>query len=212
MDSALIGFIVMTAIAAITPGPAVLAVCGAAIGSNTRAALLQIVGTQACNCLYAGAALFGVSLLAAAGPVFFLSMQLFGAAYLCWLGWRTLTALKKESTQQVAQVKELSISNLEAFKRGFVVQLANPKTMLYWFALLPPFLVGATAMSGRALQMVVIGMSIDALAMSLYAVSIGQARALLSSQSAQIKFQISSAIVYLVAGILLGGRALAQSS
>ncbi len=210
MDSTLVGFIIMTTIAALTPGPAVLAVCGTAIGSHTRAALLQIAGTQACNCLYAGAALFGVSLMAAAGPVFFLSLQLFGAAYLCWLGWQILMALKKVSTQQMTQLNEVSISNLQAFKRGFVVQLANPKTMLYWFALLPPFLVGATAISGRALQMVLIGMSIDALAMSLYAVMIGQARTLLSSQSAQKKFQIGSAIIYLAAGILLGGRALAQ--
>jgi homoserine/homoserine lactone efflux protein len=212
MDTTLIGFMTMTTIAALTPGPAVLAVCGTAIGSSTWIALAQIVGTQIGNVFYAIVALLGVSVLLSADARLFVAMQLFGAAYLFWLGFQAIRNVQTGSDDHNQKLNETSIRIAEAIKRGFLVQLANPKTMLYWFALLPPFLLNTTTIGGRAIQLVVIGMVIDALVMAGYAVLIGQARSLLTSKTASERFQWVSGVVYVLAGLLLGIRALSQQS
>jgi homoserine/homoserine lactone efflux protein len=210
VDTTLIGFITMTTIAALTPGPAVLAVCGTAIGSSTWIALAQIAGTQIGNVLYAIVALLGVSALVSADARLFAAMQFFGAVYLFWLGFQTIRNVQTGSDDNNQKLSETSIRIAEAIKRGFLVQLANPKTMLYWFALLPPFLLNTTTISSRAIQLVVIGIIIDALVMAGYAVLIGQARSLLISKTASERFQWGSGVVYLLAGLLLGIRALNQ--
>jgi threonine/homoserine/homoserine lactone efflux protein len=209
LDATLIGFIAMTAIASVTPGPAVLAVCGTAIGSGTRPALSQIIGTQIGNVLYALVAVLGVKALLAADPRLFAGMQLFGAGYLFWLG---LQAIRSARSLQVSghnsSLNAQTLSTATAIQRGFMVQVVNPKTMLYWFALLPPFLPSDESNMSRALMLVVIGMLIDAFAMAGYVQLIAKARTLLSSNHAAVRFQQASGAVYVAAGLLLGVRAL----
>jgi threonine/homoserine/homoserine lactone efflux protein len=208
MDSTLIGFVTMTIVASLTPGPAIMAVCGTAIGSGTRIALVQIIGTQLGNTLYATVALLGITVLLSADERFFTGMQLAGASYLFWLGLQSIRSAYRRSAEPNQTVEAISIGAAEAIKRGFLVQLFNPKTMLYWFALLPPFLSNTSTMSARAFQLVGIGMAMDALAMSLYALLIGIARTLLTSGAAARRFQLTSGFVYVLAGTLLGIRAL----
>jgi homoserine/homoserine lactone efflux protein len=211
MDTSLIGFITMTTLASLTPGPAVLAVCATAIGSRTRTALAQIIGTQIGNAAYAAVALLGVTLLLSADDGFFVLMQLFGAIYLFWLGFQSIRKTQKQAKNTDNPLQASSIKVFEAIKRGLLIQLANTKTMLYWFALLPPFLLRTVTVSGRAIQLVAIGMMIDALVMSTYAILIGQSRSLLTSETAMRRFQWMSGVVYALAGLLLGIRALIQS-
>ena len=208
MDSALLGFVTMTIVASLTPGPAIMAVCGTAIGSGTRTALVQIMGTQLGNTLYAAVALLGITLLLSADERFFTGMQLAGASYLFWLGFQSIRSVYGRLTESNQTVEAISISATEAIKRGFLVQLFNPKTMLYWFALLPPFLSTTSTMTARAIQLVAAGMAVDALAMGLYALLIGSARSLLTSSAAARRFQITSRVVYVLAGALLAIRAL----
>jgi threonine/homoserine/homoserine lactone efflux protein len=211
MDTSLIGFITMTTLASLTPGPAVLAVCGTAIGSSTRAALAQIIGTQIGNAVYAAVALLGVTLLLSAGERFFVLMQLLGAMYLFWLGFESIRKIQKPAENANQSLQASSIKVFGAIKRGLLIQLVNPKTMLYWFALLPPFLLSTVTVSGRAIQLVAIGITIDALMMALYAILIGQSRSLLTSATAARRFQLMSGVVYVLAGLLLGVRALIAS-
>ncbi len=208
MDATLIGFATMTIIASLTPGPAILAVCGTAIGSGTRTALVQIMGTQLGNTLDAAIALLGITTLLSADARFFVGMQVAGASYLFWLGFQSIRNVYGRDGESNPTVAPISISAMEAIKRGFLVQLFNPETMLYWFALLPPFLSNTSTISARALQLVGIGMAIDAVAMGLYATLIGSARSLLASSTAARRFQLTCGIVYVLAGTLLGIRAL----
>jgi homoserine/homoserine lactone efflux protein len=211
MDTSLIGFITMTTMASMTPGPAVLAVCGTAIGSSTRTAIVQIIGTQIGNLIYAAVALLGVTMLLSADASFFSGMQLLGAMYLFWLGFQSIKRVQKSSGATKQQLQAASINAFEAIKRGFLIQLVNPKTMLYWFALLPPFLSTTSTVSSRAIQLVLIGIIIDAVIMSAYAILIGQSRSLLTSETATRRFQWMSGVVYVLAGLLLGIRALIAS-
>jgi threonine/homoserine/homoserine lactone efflux protein len=83
------------------------------------------------------AAALGLSLLLAAAPTLFAMLTYVGAAYLVWLGvsmWRSAGAafLPKAATQQ-------GVSAGQAFWQGVLVDVLNPKVVVFFMAFLPQF-------------------------------------------------------------------------
>ena len=129
----LTAFTVAYAIAVIVPGPGVAAVVGRALGGGFSAAIPMILGILVGDLIYLVFALFGLAAIAAwLGPVFVI-VKWGGALYLLFVAWQFWTA--KPGSEQIGARGD--VSAWRTFLGGFALTLGNPKTIVFYLALLP---------------------------------------------------------------------------
>ncbi len=168
-----LAFCVTEAVLCFTPGPAVLLVASVALARGAGSGIGAGLGVLAANTLYFVLSALGIGAAIVASHALFTAIQWAGAAYLVCLGLRMIWAGAKGGDGPVSPR-----SLAHGFRRGFVVQSANPKTLIFFTALLPQFLDPA---GGIGLQVAVLGVSsvaIELFALAVYALAASRARVL----------------------------------
>lgn len=163
-------FIAATSILVFMPGPNTLYIIARSIQQGRRAGIISSLGVQVGTLLHIAAAVLGLSALLLSSALAFNVVKYAGAAYLIYLGVKTL--LTKEQIGPTREIQKASLSRV--FYQGVVVNLLNPKTALFFFAFLPQFIDAAR---GRvAMQIVLFGtilVVIGTLGDSVYALAAG---------------------------------------
>jgi threonine/homoserine/homoserine lactone efflux protein len=119
---------------AVVPGPAVLYIVAQSVHGGRRAGVVSAFGIASGGLVHVLAAVIGLSALLAASAEAFTAVKLLGAAYLVWLGIRTLLSADDRIGGRRA---ELTLAR--TYRRGVVVNVLNPKTALFFLAFLPQF-------------------------------------------------------------------------
>jgi threonine/homoserine/homoserine lactone efflux protein len=117
------------------PGPSVLYVVTRSAAQGRRAGLASVLGIESAIFVHTLAAALGLSAILLTSALAFSVVKYLGAAYLIFLGLRTL--LNKKQHQDILVEPPRSLSQL--FGQGFLVNLLNPKTALFFYAFLPQF-------------------------------------------------------------------------
>lgn len=126
-------FTIAYAIAVLVPGPGVAAVVARALGGGFRAAFPMVLGILAGDLVYLVFALFGLAAIATwFGPVFMV-IKWASALYLFYIAWQFWTA--KPGSEQIGAKKDASA--WKTFLSGFMLTMGNPKTIVFYLALLP---------------------------------------------------------------------------
>jgi threonine/homoserine/homoserine lactone efflux protein len=152
------------------PGPAVLYVVGRSIDQGRTAGLASVLGITTGTIVHITAATVGLSSLVLASKLAFDAVRYVGAAYLVLLGVRRLLTRGAEEAADGRAPRTLR----RLYTQGFVVNLLNPKTIVFVFAFIPQFVdVGA----GHVwLQILLLGLTFAGLGFlsdSLYAIVAG---------------------------------------
>lgn len=134
----------------LTPGPAVFVVVSAAMRRGVRAGWATGAGVTAGTAFYFALSALGIGALIVASHTLFTILKWAGAAYLVWLGVRMALPLARRllrgAPADAAPAADIALSPPEAaglwpaFFKGFAVQLANPKTLMFFMALFPQFI------------------------------------------------------------------------
>lgn len=156
--SSLIVFIGASLALLLLPGPAVLYITARSTSQGRMAGFVSVLAIEAANLAQAIAAGLGLSAILLSSALAFDVVKYLGAAYLIYLGIRKL--LTKEEAGAGQEVKRESLSQI--FWQGFVVNILNPKTALFFFAFLPQFV--NPAKGNVALQTLSLGVLFVALA------------------------------------------------
>jgi threonine/homoserine/homoserine lactone efflux protein len=133
--SSLLLFVTGAALLLVIPGPAVTYVISRSIGLGRAAGLVSVLGIVVGTLLHVTAATFGLSALIASSVLAFQFIKYLGAAYLIYLGIRTLRRDDSQLLQAASSERRL----LGIFAQGVLVNLLNPKTSLFFLAFLPQF-------------------------------------------------------------------------
>lgn len=133
--STLLLFMVAAGVLLVTPGPAVLYIVARSIDQGRLAGFVSTLGIGVGTLFHVAAAALGVSALLVSSALAFNIVKYLGAAYLIYLGVRTLLTRQEPTQPQAFVHKKLS----HVFYQGVVVNLLNPKTALFFFAFLPQF-------------------------------------------------------------------------
>jgi homoserine/homoserine lactone efflux protein len=121
---------------AVVPGPTVTVTVANSLRYGARAGLMNVAGTQVGVLIWLAVAALGLNAAIALMGVWFDVLRWAGAAYLVWLGvklWRGSGDMGAASTVP-------DRGNAGFFMQGFVVILSNPKMLVLFSALIPPFL------------------------------------------------------------------------
>ena len=129
----LAAFTIAYAIAVLVPGPGVAAVVARALGGGFWSAVPMVLGILVGDLVYLVFALFGLAAIATwFGPIFVI-VRWGGALYLLYVAWQFWTA--KPGSEQIGAKRETS--RWKTFLAGFALTMGNPKTIVFYLALLP---------------------------------------------------------------------------
>ena len=163
-------FIGATLVLLVTPGPAVFYIVARSIDQGRLAGVVSTLGVAVGSCLHSAAAALGISALLASSALAFNVVKLIGAAYLIYLGVRKFLVPDPVETDAVVARRRLR----EIFVQGFIVNVFNPKTALFFLAFLPQFV--DVAKGHVALQIILLGVvfaSLGILSDGAYAIAAG---------------------------------------
>jgi threonine/homoserine/homoserine lactone efflux protein len=184
----------------VTPGPVVVFVIARSIDQGRVAGLVSVLGVHLASCLHVAAAAVGLSALLVSSADAFTVVKLLGAAYLVYLGIRRL--MEPARAPDFAGLAPVPLARL--FWQGFVVNLLNPKTALFFLAFLPQFVDPARgSLAGQigvlGLLFIFLGLASD----SVYALAAGAIRGWIATRPRALTIErYASAGTYFGLGVL----------
>ncbi|MEV6782635.1 LysE family translocator [Streptomyces sp. NPDC051098] len=133
----LLAFAAMSFLLIVIPGPSVLFVVGRALAQGRRSALTTVVGNTLGACVLVVAVALGVGAVVERSVVVFTTLKLVGAAYVVYLGIKA--ARERGSLHAAFPGGTPAHSSWRTLADGFAVGVANPKTIVFFAAVLPQF-------------------------------------------------------------------------
>ena len=188
-------FLATMFVMAITPGPANLFAIATGMQKGKGAALLGVAGMNAATLVWFAAAALGLATLIATFPKAFHILAYAGAAYLVWLGLKSILSGLKAASGEHGADRQFRMGR-SAFRDGFTVQIANPKILLFFTAVLPPFVDVQRPLAPQLVMFAGATIGMDLISMSAY----GLGGAALSSRMNEPGFRKGFAIFV---GVLL---------
>ncbi|WP_395945154.1 LysE family translocator [Brevundimonas sp.] len=196
-------FLGVMAVMAITPGPANLFAVATGVEKGRASALIGVVGMNCATLVWFGAAALGLGALVKAFPQAFKIIAVLGALYVAWLGFK---ALRGAFSTAADPEKVVVRKGRSAFVDGFAVQIANPKAILFFTAVLPPFVDVNRPVASQMALFAVAAIGMDMMSMSAYALS----GAALSRRMQQSRFRrgfgVFVGILLMAAAVLIVSR------
>ncbi|MCE7030392.1 LysE family translocator [Jiella avicenniae] len=191
-------------VAAFIPGPGVAGLVGQSLGNGLRASLFFLAGLALGDLVYLAVAVAGLAALVEIFAEALLVVKILGGAYLVYLGvvfWNNRGGL---ANLRAAKAR----SGLKAFLAGFTLTLGNPKTIVFYLALLPTVLdlhaVGVSEWSVLSILTVLVLFAV----LSPYALVAAKGRALMTQPAALRRLnRIAGGIIGGAGALILGEAA-----
>lgn len=130
--AAFLAFALLSLMAAVSPGPAVLMAARTGVTEGMRTGMFLALGMGAGAVVWASAALFGLAIVFSVAPALLIGLKLVGGAYLLWMAWHLWRDADKPIADAGARPPR---SAWAAFRLGLVTQLANPKPAVMFSAI-----------------------------------------------------------------------------
>ena len=160
-------FVATEGLLCVTPGPAVLMVIAQGLTRGVPAGVSATLGVLAGNMFYFALSATSLGALIAASHEMFLLIKWLGTAYLIWLGIATFRG--RSSSLSVNPARRTPLPRV--FANGVVLQLANPKALLFFVALLPQFIDPAEPLVSQIVILGVTSVVLEFLALLAYSMA-----------------------------------------
>jgi homoserine/homoserine lactone efflux protein len=193
-------FVAATIVLLLIPGPNVALIVANSVAHGTRYGVLTVAGTSAAVVVQLALTALGMTAVLGTLAQWFDWIRWLGVAYLVFLGIRQWRAPPVDFGATAPLPKHL------VFARGFLVALTNPKTLLFYSAFFPQFIIAEQAM---ATQIAVLAATFLGLAIILdsgWAILAGRARGLLARRGAWRNRLTGSLLIGAGIGLALARR------
>lgn len=165
MDLDLLHFLGVILVVMAVPGPSVLFAVTQRVQHGRAAGVVAVLGLETGLLVHVLAACLGVSAVIAASPTLLTSLRFGGAAYLAFLGLRQLgiglplnsgvrRPPRTTTAPLAASAPDPGRSLWSIYRAGVLVDLLNPKTLMFFLALLPQFIPGGAMSVSVAVAMI----------------------------------------------------------
>lgn len=153
----LLTFTLAAFLMSISPGPSMLYIIARSIAQGSKGGIISAIGLAVGGMVHVFATVLGLSAIFKYSPTLYTIVKLVGAAYLIYLGycyWKDSNLINdnEEAVETKIKVKPL----ITIFKESILVEVTNPKTALFFIALLPQFV--APEAGSIPLQLFILGL------------------------------------------------------
>jgi len=202
--SGLLIFAAVYALAVASPGPGVAAIVARSLSRGLKGAPAFIAGFLIGDLIWFAFAATGLAALAQTAYGVFVAIKYAGAAYLLYLAYRLWTsatkpALESGETDQDGRSGQLFLGSL-------ALTLANPKTMIFFLALLPTVVKLETLSIAGFVEIALVISVVLPLVLGAYAVAAARARRFFRSQRAVRNLNRSSSLAMAGAAVAVATR------
>ena len=197
-------FLAAMFVMAITPGPANLFAIATGMQKGKAAALLGVAGMNTATLAWFAAAALGLATLIIAFPKAFHLLAWAGATYLVWLGIKSILSGLKASDGEGAQ-RQFKMGR-SAFRDGFAVQIANPKILLFFGAVLPPFIDIHRPLAPQLVMFAAATIGMDLISMSTYGLSGAALASRMNEPGFRRGFSVMVGVLLITAAVLIVSR------
>jgi threonine/homoserine/homoserine lactone efflux protein len=132
-----IAFAIASFLIIIIPGPSVLFTIGRGISYGKKAALVNVAGNSVGMFIGSLAVAIGIGTFVQSSDIAYALVGVLGGGYLVYLGYDAIKTRK--DVAQALVTKSDPKSSIQLFKQGFVVGFLNPKSLVFFAAILPQF-------------------------------------------------------------------------
>jgi homoserine/homoserine lactone efflux protein len=154
---------------ALTPGPAVMCSMAQSTRYGFRSSLAGISGIQLGNFIFFVCVALGLGTLLAAAITLFTFLRFAGAIYLFYLGVRIILSTFRRPTSTAAKPAVSLPAQRGLFLQGLLIQITNPKALLFVSALLPQFIDAHRPALPQLVVLVLTTIMVDSIVLSSYA-------------------------------------------
>ncbi|MFC0007693.1 LysE family translocator [Micromonospora siamensis] len=196
-----IAFLSATLLVVVTPGPGVLYTLSAALAHGRRAGLVAALGCTVATVPHVVVALAGLAALVHAGGPAFTAVRYLGAGYLLYLG----RAMLRERSENTGPVDAAPPTAARLVGTAVLVNLLNPKPVLFLVAFLPQFVpADAPGAAGRMLALAAMFTLVTLVVFGGYAIGAAAVRdRVLARPRAADRLRQGFAVSFLVLGVSL---------
>jgi threonine/homoserine/homoserine lactone efflux protein len=196
-------FLVAMFVMAITPGPANLFAIATGMERGKGAALVSVIGMNTATLVWFSGSALGLGALILTFPKAFHVLTWAGGAYLVWLGLKSLWAgIRNVESHASATVRQ----GRSAFFDGFMVQIANPKILLFFSGVLPPFLDIQRPLVPQLIMFACATIGMDLISMSSYGLGGAALSTRMNEPGFRRGFAILVGILLITAAVLILSR------
>jgi len=198
-----VAFLMVYALAIISPGPNFVLVVNSAVGESRHHSLLTALGIATGSFLFALAGLFGLLLIITSRPPVTHVLTYVGGLYLGWLGFAMLfNAFRRRSQALVRSRDRLSL--VGAYRRGLLTNLTNPKAWAFYLSLFSLMVTPDFVVWGKLL----LAIAMFSISLAWYAavalmMTAGRTRAKFQALQPYIQGLLGAVLLYLAARLLL---------
>lgn len=175
MDTGLLAFAGVSLLLAVTPGPDMAVVTRNALAHGRRGVLYTTTGIMTALAIWVTATAFGVSALLRSSAELLFVLKLVGAAYLAYLGIRTLIESRRRPADLMANAPPPAPSHA-IYRQGFLSALTNPKLGVFFVTFLPQFVMPGQEVLPRLLELGLIFAGIGWVWMNVYGLLVTRIR------------------------------------
>jgi homoserine/homoserine lactone efflux protein len=159
-------FLITTVVVVLSPGPAAIAVTAEAASNGFKKSILVILGIAIANVFFFVLSATGIATLLLTSHTLFGFIKWIGVAYLIYLGCSAI--FSENGPLNINPSKKSQRPLHRIFFKGFILEMSNPKALLYFSALLPQFINVAEPIVPQLITLCLITFIIDMFCYSLY--------------------------------------------
>lgn len=202
MDAELLAFVGISLLLSITPGPDMAVVTKNALAHGRRGVLLTTTGIALALSIWITATAVGLSaLLRTSGEALFV-LKLVGAAYLGYLGLRTLIESRRRPAELLASAPAPAPGHA-IFRQGFLSAISNPKLGVFFVTFLPQFVAPGQALLPRLFLLGVIFAAIGWTWLNVYGLFVTRVRDVITTPRVRQWMERVTGVVLLGFGVRL---------
>ncbi len=202
-----IAFVVTCVLIVVAPGPSFAVIVNQSIRYGRRAGLLVVAGNTTALTAWAAASAFGLTVLIRTSEVAFTVLKVAGAAYLCFLGIRTLLRSRRhDAAAEDIERQWPPRTGLAAYRAGLLTNLTNPKAAVLYLALFPQFLPPGGGLAD-VVGLAAVQMAISASWYVLVVLAVAGVRRLLARSIVRTWLDRATSIVLIGLGVRLAALA-----
>ncbi|MGW0769108.1 LysE family translocator [Streptomyces sp. NPDC002676] len=162
--TSLAAFLLASLLLVAVPGPNLVYIVTRSVQDGRRAGLVSALGVETGTLVHVLAAVGGVGTLITDHPLAFTVLRHAGAGYLAYLGVRTLLSRPRPAAEAVPPARRRL---LRVYRDAVLVNLLNPKVILFFLAFLPQFLPTGLSPGQTRARMLLLGVTFLAVALAL---------------------------------------------
>jgi threonine/homoserine/homoserine lactone efflux protein len=203
----MLAFAGISLLLAVTPGPDMAVVTRNALAHGRRGVILTTTGIALALAIWVTATAVGLSaVVRASGELLFL-LKLVGAAYLAYLGVRTLIESRRRPADLLAGTPPAAPAHV-IFRQGFLSALSNPKLGVFFVTFLPQFVAPGQALLPRLFLLGLIFAVIGWTWMNVYGLLVTRIRDFITAPRVRQWMERVTGVVLLGFGVRLAAERL----